>query len=69
MDPYNPLVNFIYRATEPLLNKIRRYMPKTGAFDFSPLVVFAFIFVFQIVVFDTAIHYLESTAMMIRLKG
>lgn len=57
-DPYNPIVNFIYRATEPVLRRVRRYMPDTGAIDLSPLVVFALIYLLQIVVFDTAYSYL-----------
>ena len=39
-DPYNPIVQFLYRATEPVLQPIRRWLP-TGGFgiDFSPLIV------------------------------
>ena len=57
-DPYNPIVNFIYRVTEPALRRIRRYMPDTGMIDLSPLVLFAVIYLVQIVVFDTAYSYL-----------
>ena len=57
-DPYNPIVNFIYRVTEPALRKIRRYMPNTGMLDLSPLVLFVLIYLVQIVVFDTAFTYL-----------
>ena len=57
-DPYNPIVNFIYRVTEPVLRKVRRRMPNTGMIDLSPLVVFALIYLLQIVVFDTAYTYL-----------
>jgi len=57
-DPYNPIVNFIYRVTEPVLRRVRRYMPNTGMVDLSPLVVFALIYLVQIVVFDTAYTYL-----------
>ena len=57
-DPYNPIVNFIYRATEPVLYRVRRYMPNTGMVDLSPLVVFALIYLVQIIVFDTAYSYL-----------
>ncbi|WP_129127653.1 YggT family protein [Geomonas oryzae] len=57
-DPYNPIVNFIYRVTEPALRRIRRYMPDTGMLDLSPLVLFALIYLVQIVVFDTAYSYL-----------
>ena len=57
-DPYNPIVNFIYRATEPVLRRVRRYLPNTGSLDLSPLVVFALIYLVQIIVFDTAYTYL-----------
>lgn len=68
-DPYNPLVSFIYRATNPLLNRIRRHMPDTGMLDFSPLVAFVLIYVLQIVVFDTAVHYLTTISMALKLRG
>ena len=67
-DPYNPIVNFIYRTTDPLLRRIRRYMPDTGALDISPLVAFAAIYVLQIVVFNTAYHYLMTTSMALKLR-
>ncbi len=57
-DPYNPIVNFIYRVTEPLLQRIRRHMPDTGALDLSPIVLFVLIYLVQIIVFDTAYTYL-----------
>lgn len=39
-DPYNPVVRFLYSATEPVLYRLRRAMPFLSArgFDFSPLV-------------------------------
>jgi YggT family protein len=57
-DPYNPIVNFIHRATEPVLQRVRRYMPNTGMIDLSPIVVFLLIYLVQIIVFDTAYTYL-----------
>lgn len=38
-DPYNPIVRFLHRATEPLLYRVRRLMPAMGGVDLSPLVV------------------------------
>lgn len=66
-DPYNPIVNFIYRATEPVLRRVRRYMPNTGMVDLSPIVVFLLIYLVQIVVFDTAYTYLVMYSS--QLKG
>lgn len=37
-DPYNPIVRFLYQATEPVLSRIRRVLPVMGGIDFSPLV-------------------------------
>ena len=39
MSPYHPLRQAIDRVIEPLLAPIRRVMPRTGMFDFSPLVL------------------------------
>lgn len=46
-DPYNPIVRFLYGATEPVLERVRRVLPlHAGGFDFSPIVVWiAIIFV------------------------
>jgi YggT family protein len=39
-DPYNPIVQFLYRATEPVLEPVRRKLPGGGfGLDFSPLIV------------------------------
>lgn len=67
-DPYNPIVNFIYRVTDPLLRRIRRHMPDTGALDLSPVVAFAVIYVIQIVVFNTAYQYLMTASMALKLR-
>lgn len=32
------LVAFIYQATEPILAPIRRFLPPTGGFDWSPMI-------------------------------
>lgn len=38
-DPYNPVVRFLRGATEPLLYRIRRFLPMAGGIDFSPMVL------------------------------
>lgn len=39
-DPYNPIVRFLYEATEPLMGRIRRVLPISfGGIDFSPLIL------------------------------
>ena len=37
--PFAPVVSVLYRLTEPVFAPVRRVLPQTGAFDFSPLVV------------------------------
>ena len=37
-DPYNQIVQFLYRVTEPILMPIRRILPAMGGFDLSPIV-------------------------------
>ncbi|MCF7873417.1 MAG: YggT family protein [Candidatus Omnitrophica bacterium] len=41
-DPYNPIVQFLYKATEPILYPIRRLLPNSLKFgiDISPIVAF-----------------------------
>ena len=33
------ILEFTYRLTDPLLNKIRRFLPNLGAFDISPIIL------------------------------
>ena len=44
VDPRNPVIEFIYGITEPILAPIRSIMPRTMMFDFSPMIA---IFVLQ----------------------
>jgi YggT family protein len=45
-DPYNPIVQMLYRLTEPAYAFIRRYIPTViGGMDLAPLIlIFALIF-------------------------
>ena len=39
-DPYNPIVQFLYRITDPLLYRVRKWLPiHGGGIDFSPMIV------------------------------
>ena len=45
-DPYNPIVQFLYKTTEPILEPIRRIIPfslRIGI-DISPIVAFLIIY-------------------------
>ena len=47
-DPHNPIVRFLYNATEPLLYRVRRSLPVfAGSLDLSPLVVVVAIYFLQ----------------------
>jgi YggT family protein len=46
-DPYNPIVQFLRSATDPLLYRVRRWIPIFGGIDFSPLIVIAGILFLQ----------------------
>jgi len=39
-DPYNPIVQFLYKATEPVLYPIRRMLPLQFGIDISPIIAF-----------------------------
>ena len=51
-DPLNPIVQLLHNITEPILEPIRRILPRTGI-DFSPVVAFLGIIFLQ--------HFLVST--------
>ena len=49
-DPWNPIVQFLTRATEPMLAPIRRRIGLGMGMDLSPLIVLAAIWFMQIAV-------------------
>ncbi|MFB3925883.1 MAG: YggT family protein [Syntrophales bacterium] len=47
-DPYNPIVNFLYRITEPVLYPVRRRLPfRNIGLDLSPVIVILLIIFLQ----------------------
>ena len=46
-DPYNPIVQILYRLTEPVLAPVRHRMPDVGGIDISPVAVLLIIFFLQ----------------------
>ena len=56
-DPYNLIVVFLYRVTEPVLGPIRRKLPmgNTGI-DFSPIIVLLIIFFLKYFLVETMIQ-------------
>jgi YggT family protein len=47
-DPFNPIVRFLYRVTEPVLRPIRHRLPTLGmGLDLSPMLVILAIYFLQ----------------------
>jgi YggT family protein len=56
-DPYNKIVIFLYKATEPVLRPVRRIMPLHNlGIDFSPVIVLLVILFLQYFVVETIIQ-------------
>jgi YggT family protein len=65
-DPYNPIVRFLYNATEPVLYRLRRALPLfAGGIDFSPIIVFVIILFLQ----QFLVRSLYDLAATIRYSG
>ena len=56
-DPYNQIVIFLYRLTEPVLRPIRRILPMHNiGIDFSPLIVILAIIFLRLFLVPTMQH-------------
>ncbi|MEK6693121.1 MAG: YggT family protein [Nitrospirota bacterium] len=56
-DPYNPIVRFLYRATEPVLRRIRRMIPVGGiGVDISPMIAILIILFLQYFIVPTLVE-------------
>jgi YggT family protein len=56
-DPYNQIVIFLYRVTEPVLRPIRRKLPMNNAgIDFSPFIVILAIVFLRLFLVPTMQH-------------
>ena len=59
--PYNPIVRFLYRVTEPVLQPVRRILPLQGlGIDFSPVIVILVIFFLRDFVIPILLYYGQS---------
>ncbi len=59
-DPYNPIVRFLHRATEPVFQRVRRFIPPMGGIDLSPLVVLLAIYFLQ--------YFLVTTLLQLSMR-
>ena len=64
-DPYNPIVSFLYRVTEPLLYRVRRLLPEMGGLDLSPMLLMLAIFFIQ----KFAINSVYELAYRLKMSG
>ncbi len=56
LDPYNPIVQFLYQITEPVLEPVRRLIPPLGGMiDISIIVVF-----FALMILQQMLHTLAA---------
>lgn len=55
-DPYNPIVQFLRKITDPLLDPIQRIVPAAGGMDFSPLILILGIYFLQSFLVTTLIQ-------------
>ena len=57
-DPYNQIVVFLYRVTEPVMAPIRRLFPLRGlGIDISPIIVIMIIYFLQMFLVKTMIQF------------
>ncbi len=56
-DPRNVIVQVIYSATEPLLERIRKKVPPLGMLDLSPIVILLALFFIDMFVVQTLSDY------------
>ncbi len=38
-DPYNPVVRFLRQVTDPVLDRMRRFIPPMGGLDLTPMIL------------------------------
>ena len=60
-DPYNQIVIFLYRATEPVLRLVRRIIPfRNIGIDLSPMIVILVIIFLQYFLVETIIQFART---------
>jgi len=56
-DPYNPIVRFLYNATEPVLARMRRYLPlQFSGIDLSPIALLLLLSVIEQILLRIIVH-------------
>ena len=56
-DPFNPIVQFLVRATDPILEPLRRIIPPIGFIDITPLVALLLMKAIQVFLVRTLMDF------------
>ena len=67
-DPYNPIISMIRQITEPVYQKVRRFLPASffrSGIDFTPMIVLLLIVVINTVLVGT----LQDVAVQMRASS
>ncbi len=56
-DPFNPIVQFLYRTTDPILAPIKKFLPALGPVDISPIIAFFILYFLKIFIFQTLVDF------------
>lgn len=60
-DPYNPIVRFLYNATEPVFYRIRRVIPLVfSGIDLTPMALIFFLYFFKQIVLSALVRFANS---------
>lgn len=59
-DPFNPVVQFLIKASDPVLEPLRRVIPSIGPLDISPVVAILVLQAFQ--------HFVIRTLMDVSIR-
>ena len=66
-DPRNPIVRFLYGVTEPVLYRIRRFIPTTfGGIDIAPMLLILAIVFIKMVIINSIVGMLPGMSPLVR---
>lgn len=58
VDPYHPIVQFLYQITDPILAPLRRVIPPLGMMDITPIAALILLQILQTIVHRILLIYL-----------
>lgn len=56
-NPHHPVIKFIHRVTDPVLDPLSRMIPPIGMFDISPIIAFLLLNLVQKLVMGALLPY------------